>query len=490
MKSALLMALACTATAHAEDPTQKELAALVANARQTWNVPGLAAVIVKDGKVLYLGGNGLRRIHGNDDVTPDTLFPLASCTKAFTSALIASLVDNGTLDWDDPVRKHLPTFHLADPAADQLVSLRDLLTHRTGLGGHDLLWYRAPWDLNEVVRRTAKLPLELPFRGGFQYSSLPWIAAGKAIENRTGKSYGELMHDRLGQPLGWKTGTVTSKEAAKIADRTLGYRRTSEGKFEPMPEHEMKEANAAGSLSLSARDLGAFLQLQLANGEYDGKRIVSEKNLKETRVPHTPMRRNAEMAATYPDTVQTSYAMGWVVYDYRGHAVVGHGGIIDGFRAQITLLPDAKIGFALVNNLHGTKMNLALGNILIDRLLGLPAKDWHAYYQKLEADEAAAREKAIASRMLARAPNPMLRIPLAGYIGEFEHPAYGTATVKVKDGKLTLEYSSFALPLEHWEWHRFRILGDSVLAEELIEFSVKGDAAEGLLFHGLEFRRK
>ena len=196
------------------------------------------------------------------------------------------------------------------------------------------------------------------------------------------------------------------------------------------------------------------------------------------------------MAATYPDTVQTSYAMGWVVYDYRGHAVVGHGGIIDGFRAQITLLPDAKAGFALVNNLHGTKLNLALGNILIDRLLGLPAKDWHDYYRKLEADETAAHEKALASRALARARNPMLPIPLANYAGDYEHPAYGTATVRVNDGKITLAYSSFELPLEHWDFNRFRILGDSVLAEELIEFDAKGDSAKALLFHGLVFQRK
>jgi CubicO group peptidase (beta-lactamase class C family) len=474
----------------ADEPTKNELAEIIANARTTWNAPGLAAVVVKDGRILYLGGDGLRKLGGTDAVTADTLFPLASCTKAFTSSIVASLVDDGTLGWDDPVRKHLPNFHLADPDADKLVSLRDLLTHRTGLGGHDLLWYRAPWDLDEVVRRTAKLPLELPFRGGFQYSSLPWIAAGKAIENRTGKSYGELMRDRLGKPLGWKTGTVTSKDAAKFEDRAIGYRRAGEGKFEPMPEHEMKEANAAGSLSLSARDLGAFLTFQLANGEYEGKRIVSEANLKETRTPHTPMRRSPEMAATYPHTVQASYAMGWVVYDYRGHEVAGHGGIIDGFRAQITLLPDAKAGFALVNNLHGTKLNLALGNILIDRLLGLPAKDWHAYYRQLEADETAAREKALALRTLARARNPVPPIPPDNYSGEYEHPAYGTAAVRAKDGKLTLAYGSFELPLEHWESNRFRILGDSVLAEELVEFDGKGDTAKALLFHGLVFQRK
>jgi len=489
MKTLLAFLALGMGLAKSAEPTEDKFAALVANARRTWNAPGLAAVVVRDGKVLYLGGSGVRTVGRTEVVSGDTLFPLASCTKAFTSALMASLIDDGLMEWDDPVRKHLATFHLADPAADKLVSLRDLLCHRSGLGGHDLLWYRSPWDLDEVVRRTAKLPLELPFRGGFQYSSLPVIAAGKAMENRTGKGYGELLNERLGKPLGWKTGPVTSKDAAKFADRATGYHRTG-GKIEPMPEHEMREANAAGSLSLSARDLGAFLQFQLSNGEYAGKRIVSEKNLAETKTPHTPMRRSPEMKATYPETIQNSYAMGWVVYDYRGHAVIAHGGIIDGFRAQITLLPDAKAGFALLNNLHGSKLNLALGNILIDRLLDLPAKDWHAYYQKMESDEAEAKAKALALRLLARAPNPMVPRPLANFAGEYEHPAYGTATLAAKDGKLALSFGSFVLPLEHWEFDTFRILGDSVLSDELLGFRAKGDAVEALWFHDLEFRKK
>jgi hypothetical protein len=230
--------------------------------------------------------------------------------------------------------------------------------------------------------------------------------------------------------------------------------------------------------------------LQLANGEYDGKRIVSAKNLSETKTPHTPMRRSAEMKATYPETVQNSYAMGWVVYDYRGHAVIAHGGIIDGFRSQMVLLPDAKIGFALLNNLHNTKLNIALGNILIDRLLDLPAKDWHAYYQKLETDEAEARKAFYAKRALARDPNLKPSLTLDKYAGEYEHPAYGTATVTWKDGKLTATFSSFALPLEPWHGDYFRNLGEGILADELVDFTVRGQAVEGFTLMGLPFRKK
>lgn len=477
--------------AAAEPPPWKEseIARSIESARLAWQAPGMAVVIVQNGKVIHAAGYGTKIIGRDEPVTADTLFPLASCTKAFTSALVASLVDSGDMDWDDPVRKHLPTFRLSDPNADKLVVVRDLLTHRSGLGGHDLLWYRAPWDADEVVRRTAELPLTAPFRGGYQYSSLPFTAAGKAIENRMGRGYGELVRERIADPLGMKSVAFTTAEARKNPDRAKGHQLRG-GKVVPMAEYDAREADAAGSMSASIRDLGAWVQFHLDNGKSRGKQLVAARHLAETKQPHTPMRKEGSIASIYPDSRQISYAMGWVVYDHRGKLVVAHGGVIDGFRAQITLLPEENLGFAMLNNLHETKLNIALTNALIDRLLGSEPKDWTAHYQKVDEAERAEKTAAKEKRDRDRKATVPAIAKLEGHLGEYEHPAYGSGKVKLEGGKLVWIWSSFRAPLEHWQAETFRATA-GYFDDELFEFTADKDGAVlDLNQRGVVFKKK
>ena len=480
-----------SALALAEPPqwNETEIRKQIEITRQAWQAPGLAAVIVRDGKVIHLSGYGVKSLGTDALITPDTLFPLASCTKGFTSTLMASSVDSGDLGWDDPVRKHLPTFRISDADADKLLSLRDLLTHRSGLGGHDLLWYRAPWDADEVLRRTAKLPLTAPFRGGFQYSSLPFTAAGKAVENRTGKGYSELVREKITEPLGMKSVTFTTAEARKNPDRAKGHESRA-GKIVPMAEYDLKEADAAGSMSASIRDLGTWVQFHLGGGKHEGQQIVAAKSLRETKQPHTPMRKEGVVASVYPDSHQISYAMGWVVYDHRGKSVVAHGGIIDGFRVQITLLPEEKLGIALFNNLHESKLNIALTNQLIDTILGLEPKDWTAYYRGVDKAEDAEKMKAKVKRTRDRKPELTVQASPDAHVGDYEHPAYGTGRVKRDGANLIWEWSSFRVPLEHWEAERFRATS-GFFDDELFEFTVDTDGAvQALTQRGIIFTKK
>ena len=481
--------VACPASAAPPAWTEAEVKEAVETARRDWQLPGLAVAIVKDGKLFHLAGYGTKSLGRKDPVTPDTLFPLASCTKGFTSALIASLVDSGDLDWDDPVRKHLPTFRLSDPNAGKLLAVRDLLAHRTGLGGHDLLWYRAPWDADEVLRRAVKLPLTAPFRGGYQYSSLPFTAAGKAVENRMGRGFDELVRERLTVPLGMKSVAFTTAEARKNPDRAAGHERRG-GTVVAMAEYDSKEPDAAGSMHASARDLGTWMRFHLDGGTHGGKAIVSAKNLAETRQPHTPMRKGGEIADTYPESKQVSYALGWAVFDYRGKLAAAHGGILDGFRVQITLLPEERSGIALLNNLHGSKANIALTNTLLDGLLGLEPKKWTAYYRGLDEADAAAKAGAKAARDRARKPEEKPLATLEAHAGRYEHPAYGTGEVKVEAGKLVWEWSSFRVPLEHWQGERFRAT-EGFFEDQLFEFTADGGGAVlGLNQSGVPFGKK
>ncbi len=487
-RRATICLLLTSAVAHSAPP-DTELGKTIESTRSTWQAPGLAVAVVRDGKVIHLAGYGTKVIGRDDPVTADTLFPLASCTKGFTSALITLLVESGDLDWDDPVRKHLPTFRLSDPNADKLVAIRDLLTHRSGLGGHDLLWYRAPWDADEVVRRIAKLPLTAPFRGGYQYSSLPFTAAGKAVENRTGESYGDLVRKRIAEPLGMKSVAFTTAEAEKNPNRAAGHEWKGV-KAVPMAEYISKEADAAGSMSASARDLATWVQFLLNRGEHGGKRIIAAKSLAETMQPHTPMRKEGLIASIYPESKQISYAMGWVVYDHRGKLVVAHGGVIDGFRVQITLLPEENLGFAMLNNLHESKLNIALTNILIDRMLGLDAKDWTAHYRAVDKAEADAKATAKAKRDRERKADAPPLAKLEAHAGEYEHPAYGTGRVKLDAGKLVWEWSSFRAPLEHWQKEQFRATA-GYFDDDLFEFTTDTDGAVlELIQRGVIFTKK
>ena len=488
LASLLLGLLSASASAGPTPFTPADADRAAAEAIKEWGVPGAVLVVVRDGKTIVAKGYGVRKHGIPDAVDSDTLFPLASGTKAFTSAVLASLVDDGKLGWDDPVRKHLPTFRLSDPRADALVTVRDLVTHRTGVARHDLLLFHAPWDRAELIRRIGKLPLAGEFRGSYWYNSLLFAAAGQVAANRGDAGWEELVRDRLVTPLGMTGVAITPEEQRAAKNRATGHTRGADGTPTPVAWYTEHEPNPSNSICATANDLPAWLNFQLADGTHAGKRLVSAANLRETKTPQTPMRIDDGLRDAYPDTVQASYAMGWVVYDHRGRHVVGHGGAIDGFRGQFTLLPKDKVGIAVLTNLAGTRMTNALTNTLIDRLCGLEPKDWNPYFRKLDDTDLAAKKAATEKRDRDRKPDVKPSVSVDAFAGEYAHPAYGTAKVKVADGKLVWEWSSFRLPLEHWEADAFRIR-DGLLAGEFVTFETADGAVSALTAISVRFAK-
>lgn len=490
----ILVGLCLIAAVHgrlrAADPPQAEVDRVMADALRSWAVPGAALVVVRGDQAVVLKGYGRRHVEHPEPVTPDTVFPLASCSKPVTAVMLATLVDEGLLGWDDPVRKHLPPFRLADPAADAAVTMRDLLSHRTGVGGNDLLWYRAPWGVGALVGKIGKLPPEYPFRGGFQYSSLMYMAAGRAAAARAGRPWENLVKSRVTDPLGMRGVAFTTTDIPATAERATGHQRGKGGAAEPMPEYPMPEPNPAGSVHATAGDLGAFLRFLVAGGVGpDGKRLVRADTFAELIRPHNTIPLEGSAKAMNPDTERLGYGLGWIVCDHRGKRVCAHGGMIDGYRAQITFLPDEKLGIAVLNNLHETRMNQAVTNTLIDRYCDLPPRDWNAFFHKVVADADAAKRAATAARDKARDPSRKASLPLERYAGEYAEPAYGTATVTVADGRLSLAWSSFRCPLEHFDGDTFRVTA-GYHSDRLVEFAA--DPVRGVLalrFVGVVFRK-
>ena len=424
---------------HAETPAfrleKRPIDALVRDAMQQWRVPGTAVVVVQGNRVEYLAGHG-------EGIDPDTIFPLASCSKAFTVEAIAQLLEKGRMTWDDPVRRHLDWFHLGDSDADGKVTLRDLLSHRTGVASHDLLWYHAPWSPKDAVRRLAFLPLSKPFRSTMQYQSTMYTAAGLAIASAEGKSWADVIRDRILVPLRMtRTSTVAPGEAE--SNRARPHRRSPWG-VEPMALYPLDAPNAAGSIHSTARDLGTWLRW-----------LLSRKPPREMWRQQIAIVPSESQKKLFPATQYHNYGMGWVLQDYHGLDLVSHGGAIDGFRLHITLVPSRKLGIAILTNLDQTPMALPLSSTLLDTILGLPPTDWnalHLEHQQRLADEARRFESPPAN---ARPPRP-----LSAYAGAYAHPAYDELRLVVRADTLVCRWRGEDAGLVHVRGDTFLIVSD------------------------------
>lgn len=490
---ALALLVLAPALAPAAPPDTAAVDTILADALASWRAPGLAVAVVRDDSILYLKGTGVRETGRPEPVTADTLFGIGSCTKAFTAAALGILVDEHRASWDDPVRKHIPSFRLRDPLADRDVTLRDLLCHRTGLARHDLLWHWAPWSVAESVRRMAFLEPHHSFRAAYEYNNLAYLAAGLAVGSAAKCPWDEFVRQRIFQPLGMKGAVFTRSAACKSADHATPHHRGPGGKPVAIPWYnDDTQIRASGSIKAGVRDLSRWARLHLNGGILDGKRILSADALREIHTPQiiVPLDR-AEARAT--GAIQHSYGLGFHVTEYRGHALLEHGGAVDGFRARILLLPRDHLGIVLLTNVDAMEVVQATGNTLMDHFLGLPKKDWHAHYaRRLQEREAARKEKSRklgASRHTGTKPSR----GLGNYAGTYEEAAYGSVRIQQEGKDLVLSWSSFRVPLRHFHYNTFATAGkaDGPLAEELAVFELdgKGDVAV-LRFLGRKFTRK
>jgi len=488
---AAVLALACLTAGQAAPvptaPTRPELDALCQDALKHWRVPGLSVAIVHQGRAVLVKGFGVKDVTTNAEVTGDTRFPLASCTKAFTSLGLAMLVDDGKLDWDDPVRKHLSWFKLADPLADAEATLRDLLCHRTGLGRHDWLWYRTPDNFEARVRKLAVLKPAYSFRSRFEYQPIAFGAAGLALEQAAGQSWPRFMQERIFTPLELRATTAVfpKDHAGQVASP---HRQGPKG-VQRIERYPLDVPDPAGSMHASAADLARFLQMQLDGGVWKGRRLVSRQNLAEMHRPQMLIRREGYAAAINPETRVLSYGLGWVVQDYRGQWLSMHGGVVEGFRAHFTLVPEAGLGIALLNNLDRTMMNLALSNLLVDHFCGLPPRDWHGYFLSVQAEDERLESEHLAEQLAKRQKDTKPSRPLAEYAGAYVNPAYGSCEVRLMGGRLTWRWRHFHVPLEHFHFDTFSARQEPTL-HTAIEFEVDEDGVKSLKVFEQTFQRK
>lgn len=478
----ILLALIC-----GQSPSEAKIDNAVKSAMKSWQVPGVAVAVVRANEQAYVKAHGLR--DGKSNVTTNTIFPLASCSKAFTTVLTANLVAQRKLSWDDPVRKYLPDFRLSDPHATALVSLRDLASHRTGLGAHDLLWYRQPFSVADSIERISHLPLDHPFRSEMHYQNITFRALGLALERSQKLAWEKLLREELLQPIGLGNLALTSAEAAKRPDRATGHRLVA-GKIQEVVDYVHPEPDPAGSIHANVQELAKWIQFILADGVVNGVAIVPPEQLRETYTPQVVNPITPGVAALQPETRMMSYGLGWVINDYRGHLVVQHTGLIDGFRVHLTMLPKDGLGIVILANLEGTRMNLALSNTLIDLFLKKPGRDWNEYLGNVFTEAEAKSQLQARRDDLARRPDVAPSIAISSLAGTYHHPAYGNVTISPKGDELEWKWHTWNVRLEHYQGDVFRLRFDDPRLDRLrLVFRVEDNKAKAMNLFGLDFKR-
>ena len=490
-----LLALPFASSAAQTRPALDPLAGLdayTAKAVADWRVPGLAIAVVKDGRIVFAKGYGVRELGKAAPVDTQTLFAIGSTTKAMTSASLGMLVDEGKLRWDDRVTKILPGFQLADPYVTRELTVRDLLTHRTGLGNADVLWYRADNSPEEVIRRVRFAEPAYSLRSSFIYQNIMYAVAGQIVATESGMPWERFVRTRIFAPIGM-VNSVPLLDSAQRRPNVAAPHDRSGDTIRVISNASVDAVASAGAVWSSVADMARWMNFVLDSARVGGRRLLKPETYAEWLKPETMVTAQEFYPTARLTTPHwTTYAFGWFQEDYSGHMVDFHTGSIDGMVAIIGLIPDQRIGIYVLANLDHAEVRHALMYRVFDAYLGNPPRDWSAdllrLYGGLRASADSARRRAIARRI----PDTRPSLPLAQYAGTYADSLVGDVVVTGEGGKLRLRMSStHSGTLEHWEYDTFRLRWDNAWeGTEFATFTIGRDGAPSRLdFDGAVLRR-
>lgn len=439
----------------------KGLDKFITERMEEWKVPGLAISVIQDGRLVYSKGFGFRNVDKNLPVTPQTLFAIGSCTKAFTAVTMGILVDEGQLEWDRPLKEYLPTFKLKDSFATERMTPRDLVCHRSGLPRHDAMWYNSSASRKELFDRLQYLEPSKDFRTTYQYQNLMFMSAGYLVGQIGGTNWERFVRNRIFMPLGMTDSNFSVNDSQKALDFALPYLEKDD-KIIKIPFRNIDTVGPAGSINSNVTDMANWVLLNLNKGKIGDQQVVSESSLKEIHSPQMISSRSYR----YDESFYSMYGMGWGITAYRGHLKLSHGGGIDGFTAQVVLLPKDNIGMVILTNRGGSVLPSIISNNVADRLLGLDQIDWNSRIRKQVEEGKKEAEKAKKEKDKDRKLNTKPSHPLEDYAGDYEHPGYGVISIVKKDDQMTAEYNSIPYTASHYHYDVFE-LNNEMMDESL-----------------------
>ena len=442
----------------AQKPNLQKLDTYIQKCMTEWEIPGMAVGIVKNDTLIFAKGFGVREIGKSEKVDANTMFGIASNTKAFTSAALATLVDDGKIKWDDKVTDYIPYFEMYDPFVTHEMTVRDLLCHRSGLVtfSGDLVWDATTYNREEIIKRIKYLKPVYSFRSHYGYSNLLVLTAGEIIPKVTGKSYDEYVKEKFFDPLGMKNTNTTIKKHAEYKNLAIPHAKNN-GKIVPIKYISWDNIAPAGGINSTVNDMSKWIKMQLNNGTLDNHQYFSKNAQHEMWSPQTINQLSGFDEYMFPSMHFHCYGLGWDLFDYHGRKIVNHSGGLDGMISQVVMVPEEKLGFVILTN-SINYLPYTLMYSILDEFFGTTDKDYSSIlvkYIKIE-EQNKIKDEEIAEQKRDKNSKPSL--PLEKYCGTYGGDLYGNATITLKNEKLNLQFlpaPDFFSVLDYWQYDTF-----------------------------------
>jgi CubicO group peptidase (beta-lactamase class C family) len=422
---------------------------------RTWKVAGFAVAVVEKNKVIYAKGFGYRDYEKKLPVTPETLFPIGSCTKAFTASLIGMLDQDGKLDIDKPAHQYLPDLNFYSEQLTETVTLRDMMSHRTGLPRHDYSWYLFPTTSRDsLFKRIQYQEPTFPLRRTWQYNNFMFVAQGAIAEKITGKSWEENIREKILEPLDMKNTEFSVNDLRKNTNAAVGYGLKKDSQVYRMDYYDINSAGPAGSINSNVVEMANWVITWINAGKFNGKQVLSPDFMKEAMSSQTVIGGGLPTAEK-PDLYFSNYGFGWFLSSYKGHYRVEHGGNIDGFSASTCFFPTDSIGIIVLSNQDGSNVPSIVRNLIVDRLLNKPYFDWNGdqrrAYEKARKTNEDAEKLKTSSQIMNTKPSH----PLRDYEGLYTNPGYGTFDVFLRNDSMFAQTPNRLIWLKHYHYDIF-----------------------------------
>jgi len=426
-----------------------------------WGVPGMSVGIVKNGELIFAKGYGVLEVGEDEAPDENTLYAIASNTKAFTSAMIAMLVQEGKINWDDKVKKYLPYFELHDNWIGNEMAIKDLLCHRSGLGtfSGDVIWYKSQLNSEEIIRHLKYLEPTFGFRDGYGYSNVMYITAGELIKQVTGKTWGENVQERVLDPLSMDR-TIYSVDKLKDKGNYATPHALIEGENVPIDWVDWEEIAALGGIISSVKDMANWMIFNLDHGVWGEDTLLTPASRNIIWKPHNTFTVDHIKENDFNNHF-SGYGLGWGLSDFYGRLRVSHGGGFDGMISSVNLIPDEKLGVVVLTN--GMKApTMAVTYYALEAFLGLPEKDWSAELleKRTKRNDYDTR---VADRKNGRVEGTEPSLPIQKYTGTFNAPVYGKIFVTEENGQLRMAFEhtpDLSATLGHWHYDVWKINWD------------------------------
>ena len=435
-----------------------------------WNTPGACVGVVVKNKLVFAKGYGYRDYDKKLPVTPNTLYQIASNTKLFTTIVTGMLVEQGKLDWDKPVKTYVPSIEFYNSELNNTVTIHDMLSHRTGISRHDLIWYKSSFTRKELFEKLKYLEPSQPIRQGFLYNNLMYAAAGYITELLTGKTWEDFVRENIFTPLNMNNTVFGITDMLKQVDYAIPFneKRDTNILYRIPFYEETAGLGPAGSIISNVNDMSHWLIALMNNGKYEGRQVLPASAIAASLTPSVAL-PNTNLEKGYREIISPVYCMGRQQLSYRGHLLVNHGGDLPGFHSQISYMPQDSIGIVVfvIGNQSAPLYNVISFNAY-ERLLNMDFTPWSDRLLKErnagKKVEREGRSKAGVGQVAGTKPSH----PLSDYLGQYENAAYGIISIDKKDTGLQFKLHNILLPLQHFHYDRF----DTPNNEEYGLFSV------------------